>query len=207
MIYSGRASVSVGLLVVLVGCGPGGGSEPSASTATSPVRPAPGTVSVDVFGDRSQVRTESLAVGQSSVEVRIDEILSEFDAVKTPEGSVVTLPDTVLFDFDSAALKPQARQILDRIGEALALAGDRRVTIRGHTDARGEDPYNLGLSQRRAETVGDYFVSFRTLAATRFTAEGLGESTPIAPNQRPDGSDDPDGRQQNRRVEIILEGP
>ena len=203
-----------GVLLVLAGCtaagpdatGPDATGPPPAG-APAPARPAPGRVSVEVFTDRSEVTTGGSDVGRSAVEVRIDEILSEFDTRRTPEGSVVTLPEQVLFDFDSAALEPRAGSALDRIAEALTLAGDRRVTIRGHTDSRGDDAYNLGLSQRRADAVLEYFVAAGSLDAARFVATGLGESRPVAANERPDGSDDPDGRQRNRRVEIVLEGP
>lgn len=185
-------------------------AESAADVGTTPSpgtpKPPPGEVTVRVFSGRSEVTTDLLDVGQSAVDVQIAEILSEFDTTESPEGSVVTLPEQVLFDFDSAALKPEAGATLDRIAEALALAGDRGVTIRGHTDSRGDDAYNLDLSERRAAAVRDYFVTTRGLAPERLEAVGLGESEPVAPNERPDGSDDPDARQQNRRVEIVLAG-
>lgn len=222
MSLSHRATL-VGLALALAACtaepepdAPAGtaGAAPAATvTADAGTRPPPGTPTpppgevtvVEVFSERSQVTTETLDVAQSSVEVRIAEILSEFDTAQSTEGSVVTLGDQVLFDFDSAALKPEAGATLDRIAEALVLAGERRVTIRGHTDARGEDDYNLDLSLRRAAAVRDYFVNARGLGSQRFEAIGLGESEPVAPNELPDGSDDPEGRQRNRRVEIVLQ--
>lgn len=167
-------------------------------------RPPPGELRVEVFNRPSQVTTALLEVGQSSVEVQIAAILSEFDTTRTDLGSVVTLSEQVLFDFDSAVLKPEAAPALDRIAEALALAEQRRVTVRGHTDSRGDDAYNLDLSQQRALAVLDYFVTVRGLSVTRFEAVGLGETEPVAANEGPGGVDDPAGRQLNRRVEIIL---
>lgn len=180
---------------------------PPAVVAASPSgeRPPPGPVSVEVFTERSRVEVAGSTVGPSSVEVRIAEILTELDATQTPEGSLVTLPEGVLFDFDSAELKPEASATLDRLAEAIVLAAERRVTIRGHTDARGTDAYNADLSTRRANAVRDYLVARHSVDPARLDAVGFGETQPIAPNEAPDGSDDPAGRERNRRVEVILE--
>lgn len=220
MMCRSRRAALMALVLALAACTsepepdvPAGTAEPStaatADTGTTPPpgtpTPPPGEVAVEVFTEVSRVTTETLDVERSSVEVQIEAILSEFETAQSDEGSVVTLGDQVLFDFDSAALKPEAGATLDRIAEALVLAGERRVTIRGHTDARGEDDYNLDLSLRRAAAVRDYFVNARGLGSQRFEAIGLGESEPVAPNELPDGSDDPEGRQRNRRVEIVLQ--
>lgn len=164
---------------------------------------APSRVAVEVFTEVSRVTTGAADVGVSSVEVRVAELLSELDAAPTDEGDLVTLPEGVLFDFDSANLKPEASATLDGLAEAAVLAQDRAVDIRGHTDSRGADDYNLDLSRRRAEAVRDYLAG-RGVDPARMTAEGLGEAQPVAPNEQPDGGDDPAGRERNRRVEVLL---
>jgi photosystem I P700 chlorophyll a apoprotein A2 len=78
------------------------------------------------------------------------------------------------------------------------------VRIEGHTDAKGGDAYNQGLSERRAESVKAWLVSNAGIDGTTVTTRGLGETQPIAPNAKPDGTDDPEGRQRNRRVEITV---
>ena len=79
------------------------------------------------------------------------------------------------------------------------------VRVEGHTDARGPDDYNQSLSQQRAESVKRWLVEYGGIVAERITTLGFGESQSLALNQRDDGSDDPTGRQQNRRVEIVVE--
>ncbi len=112
----------------------------------------------------------------------------------------------VLFDFDSADLRPEAEAVLRDLAVRLLedfAAGD--VRIEGHTDALGADSYNHDLSLRRAESVKQWFVERGGIDADRITTSGLGEAEPVVPNQHDDGTDDPLGRQQNRRVEIVLE--
>jgi outer membrane protein OmpA-like peptidoglycan-associated protein len=126
------------------------------------------------------------------------------DAERVEQGAeetTVTLSDEVLFEFDRADLRPAAATRLDELAGALRELGPRTVTIVGHTDNRGEPAYNQNLSQRRAESV-------RTALADRlgseftFEASGKGETEPTAPNENEDGSDNPEGRALNRRVEI-----
>jgi outer membrane protein OmpA-like peptidoglycan-associated protein len=76
--------------------------------------------------------------------------------------------------------------------------------VTGHTDATGEDAYNLDLSRRRAEAVAAWLRARPELGGWTFTVAGKGEAAPVAPNSRPDGSDDPEGRARNRRVEVTI---
>lgn len=77
------------------------------------------------------------------------------------------------------------------------------VEISGYTDSKGTEEYNLKLSQSRAQAVVTYLLG-KGIPADRMTAKGYGESHPDAANQKPDGSDDPAGRQLNRRVELKI---
>ena len=78
------------------------------------------------------------------------------------------------------------------------------VRIEGHTDSKGNAPYNQKLSERRAESVRKWLVEREGLTATQFATQGFGATRPKVLNTKPDGSDDPDGRQINRRVEIVF---
>jgi OOP family OmpA-OmpF porin len=86
----------------------------------------------------------------------------------------------------------------------LALGGP--ITIWGHSDSSGSDASNLVASRKRAEAVRDYLVE-KGVAADRMTVVAMGEGRPIAPNRKLDGSDDPEGRDKNRRVEIKVDLP
>jgi outer membrane protein OmpA-like peptidoglycan-associated protein len=82
-------------------------------------------------------------------------------------------------------------------------AGKGNVRIEGHTDAKGSASYNQDLSNRRAESVKKWFTS-HGLKDLHFSTEGFGAKKPVAPNTKPNGSDDPKGRAKNRRVEIVI---
>jgi outer membrane protein OmpA-like peptidoglycan-associated protein len=111
----------------------------------------------------------------------------------------------VLFDFDRAELRPQAQGVLQDVARQIGQGTPRAsVRIEGHTDALGTDAYNDALSLRRAESVRAFLAGLAELRGAQVQAQGLGKRRPVAPNARPDGTDDPVGRQQNRRVEIVV---
>jgi OOP family OmpA-OmpF porin len=118
-------------------------------------------------------------------------------------GTLVTLPGGVLFDFDSAELRPEAGAVLDAVAQALGgpLARTSTVIVEGHTDSVSDDAFNLALSQRRADSVVEALVE-RGVGAP-LEAVGLGETLPVAANEI-GGVDNPAGRQLNRRVEILI---
>jgi outer membrane protein OmpA-like peptidoglycan-associated protein len=103
----------------------------------------------------------------------------------------------VLFDFDKADIRPDAEAVLRQVARSLdkRFAG-REITVDGHTDSRGSDAYNDGLSMRRAEAVKRWLVANGRIPASRITTNGYGESEPVATN------DTDAGRQRNRRVVI-----
>ena len=128
-------------------------------------------------------------------------LLSELTARRSDGVIVIDLPADVLFDFDKATIRPDAEPALARAAELLKSYPRAQVSIGGHTDAKGDDAYNEGLSLRRARAVAD---RLQGPAGRSLKAEGFGERRPVAPNVRPDGADDPAGRQKNRRVEIRI---
>lgn len=111
------------------------------------------------------------------------------------------LPADILFDFDKATLRPDAAPALEKALRLVSAYPKAPLSVAGHTDAKGDDAYNETLSKRRAATVAEWI---KAKTGRDVGARGYGERTPIAPNAHPDGSDDPEGRQRNRRVEIIL---
>jgi outer membrane protein OmpA-like peptidoglycan-associated protein len=115
----------------------------------------------------------------------------------------VVLEADVLFRFDSARLTPQASSALQQVAQDIESKAGGIVTVEGHTDSRGTDAYNQRLSERRAGSVSRV-LSELIEEGIDLSARGLGERKPVAPNQRPDGSDNPRGRARNRRVEVTF---
>lgn len=122
--------------------------------------------------------------------------LQSLQAKQTDRGTVLTLSD-VLFDTGKATLKPGADREIERIAQYLKDSQGTRAIIEGYTDSRGGDEYNQELSQRRAQAVADA-LSSRGVPADRMEVRGLGKEYPVASN------DTQAGRQQNRRVELVL---
>jgi outer membrane protein OmpA-like peptidoglycan-associated protein len=125
--------------------------------------------------------------------------LAALQAQQTDRGLVVTLGD-ILFDFDEAELTPGGELQVARLADALRQMPDRNVLIEGHTDSSGSDAYNLELSQRRANAVEDLLI-VQGVDPTRVLTRGYGEQYPVAAN------DSAAGRQQNRRVEVVILEP
>jgi outer membrane protein OmpA-like peptidoglycan-associated protein len=131
-------------------------------------------------------RVQDLQVKESDTEIRIE------------------LAADVLFDFDKADILPKAQEALKQAARIIREKGKGTVRVEGHTDAKGSDAYNQKLSDRRAAAVKAWFTNKEGISNVQFSTSGFGAKQPKAPNKKPDGSDDPDGRQKNRRVEIIL---
>lgn len=142
--------------------------------------------------DRQEARAEQ-ALAQAR---ELESELKDLQAEQTERGLVLTLGD-VLFDTNKSELKPGAAPTLDRLATFLSEQSDRKLMIEGHTDARGDDGYNLTLSERRADAVRAALVE-RSIDASRLRSKGLGESFPVATNETSAG------RQENRRVEIVV---
>ncbi len=122
--------------------------------------------------------------------------IDQLNAKQTDRGLVVTLGD-VLFDTGKSSLKGGAANNLSKLSAFLNKYPDRTVVIEGHTDSVGSENSNFSLSQRRADSVKSYLMN-QNVDSSRLSASGKGESSPVASN------DSPVGRQQNRRVEVII---
>lgn len=122
--------------------------------------------------------------------------VAELEARETERGLVITLSD-ILFEFDKADLKPGADRALSELATFLREYGDRNLLIEGFTDSIGSHAYNEDLSRRRADAVRRALIA-KGISDTRIRTRGLGEDYPVA------GNDTEAGRQQNRRVEIVI---
>ncbi|MEM8795354.1 MAG: OmpA family protein [Pseudomonadota bacterium] len=124
---------------------------------------------------------------------------ADIDAVGAIGAAVrVTLDGNVLFDFDSADLREEARAELGKVTKTLNRYPGAQVIVEGHTDSKGSDAYNLELSQQRAASVRDFLVSSGATETSKSETRGFGETRPVATNETDEG------RQKNRRVDLII---
>jgi outer membrane protein OmpA-like peptidoglycan-associated protein len=160
---------------------------PQRVEAPAPPAVSPPTTSVEVLKPNPrpiEVLTKQVEVITSKCEERL-RVGSDF-----------------LFDFDRAELRTEAEPTLAELARRVTQA-NKMVMIEGHTDAKGTDSYNQTLSERRATAVRLALVG-RGLGYEKLNIRGFGKTRPVAPNQYADGTDDPDGRQRNRRVEVVI---
>lgn len=129
-------------------------------------------------------------------------------AVKTVTSSAyerrLSVVGDALFDFDKAALRADAEETLAAALPEIQRLGGRPAFVEGHTDAIGSDTYNQKLSESRATTVRDW-LALRGAIPGATAIKGYGKTKPVAANTTEDGKDYPEGRQQNRRVEVVFD--
>ena len=143
-----------------------------------------------------------LASGVAGKVSPVEAALKDLGAKVTEQEIHIELSADVLFDFDKANLRAEATPALEKVVAVFGAYPAAVGTIDGHTDSKGDDRYNQELSERRAASVRSWLLGHG--AHNSMTARGWGETKPVAPNTKPSGGDDPDGRQKNRRVEIML---
>jgi len=156
-------------------------------------------VSVEAFAASDAGVTDFSGAKASVIEV--DDITS---ALAVPRGTRIesSAPPTVrlpiFFEFNSTKLTPEAQALLDKVGAALASdeLGEFRFSVEGHTDSIGTDAANLSLSEARAAAVKEYLIA-QGVPTVRLATTGHGESNPVGSNETDEG------RQRNRRVELI----
>jgi outer membrane protein OmpA-like peptidoglycan-associated protein len=149
--------------------------------------------------ERARMDTEVMRQQQTEAQQRLYVSLSAIlETRREARGLIVNLSD-VLFDFNQATLKPGAREKLSKLaGILLAYPGAYRIQIEGHTDSVGSQDYNQKLSEDRAQAVHDYLIHADLPADRLVGVRGFGKIRPVATN------DTPEGRQTNRRVEIVI---
>jgi outer membrane protein OmpA-like peptidoglycan-associated protein len=166
-------------------------------------------VVLDARTEEARIARENAAIAQDQAALAKDQAhaseltaaalaaeLSALNAKQTERGIVLTLGD-VLFDVDRSELKPAAVSDLTRLGELLASEPDRAVLIEGHTDSTGSADHNDQLSQQRADAVASVLMR-EGISPSRLKTRGFGATSPLATNATSAG------RQQNRRVEIVV---
>jgi outer membrane protein OmpA-like peptidoglycan-associated protein len=151
------------------------------------MRQAAAQAAAQAEAEKAELRKQLLA--------QLSSILQTHDTVR---GLIVNMSD-VLFDTASYTLKPGAREKLAKISGILLAYPALKVQVEGHTDSVGSDDFNQRLSEQRAQSVRDYLVS-QAVPANAVTAFGFGKTKPVATN------DTAEGRQQNRRVELVVNG-
>jgi photosystem I P700 chlorophyll a apoprotein A2 len=167
--------------------------------------PGSGAAQTEAAGAGKVLPIAGKVLDIEGVALGIDAALRDLGAKVTEREIRIELAADVLFDFDRAELRPDALESLRKLAAVVAAHPGRPVRIEGHSDAKGADAYNQALSERRARSVEAWLAGPGGIEESRLRARGLGETRPKAPNAKPDGSDDPLGRQQNRRVEIVIE--
>jgi OmpA-OmpF porin, OOP family len=144
--------------------------------------------------DAEQAKLEAEKAKEELAKLQKD--LAELQAKQTDRGLVLTLRD-VLFETGKAQLLPGAMRTIEKVSEFLLRNPRRNVLIEGHTDSVGGDEYNQKLSEQRASSVRSALIDYEVPPA-RITVKGYGKRFPVASN------DTPGGRQQNRRVELVI---
>lgn len=152
----------------------------------------------DLIGVVQDLETAESGLELQESDLRVKESVTEIR---------IEVAGDVLFDFDSADLRPEAKQALHDVAAIIRQYPGASIRVESHTDAKGSSSYNRKLSERRAESVRHWLMANEGLRDADFKIAGLGESQPAAANVTPDGSDNPEGRQKNRRVEIVVEKP
>jgi outer membrane protein OmpA-like peptidoglycan-associated protein len=160
-----------------------------------------GATSQALAGSQQQLEAEKKAHADADKRAKdaMERLAASIGAVKQePRGMVITLSGSVLFASNKDALLPAAQERLGQVADALKTQDDHKIVVEGHTDSQGSAASNQGLSERRAQSVVTFLIS-RGVPAEQIRAQGLGLTRPIADN----GS--PEGRANNRRVEIIVQ--
>lgn len=145
---------------------------------------------------QESARARSLAASMAGRAQELEQQVTDLQTEDTERGLVLTL-GSVLFETDKAALQTGSRRTVQKVAEFLNQYPERKILIEGFTDSRGSDDYNRHLSEDRAQSVKELLVT-NGVDASRIEVQGYGEDYPVASN------DNAAGRQQNRRVEIVI---
>ncbi|NLS26579.1 Peptidoglycan-associated lipoprotein [Sphingomonas sp. S2M10] len=168
--------------------------------ARAPARDNAATANRSILAEEDGLANNSAAEAPKSI-LRPEVVPDE---PEKPELKPVDL--VVPFGTSGLKLDDAGRALLDEVLANPTTAAGGTITISGHTDTRGNDRDNLIASRKRAEAVRDYLLS-KGVAADRMTVVALGETRALVPNAKADGSDDPEGRAKNRRVEVQVALP
>ena len=209
--------VIAGIAAILSGCETldpyTGESQTSKATKGALIGAAAGVVAGLMSGDDAVERRQHALIGagigalaggavgnymdKQEAELRAELQGTGVSVTRIGDNITLNMPGNVTFDTDSAALRPQFFGVLNSVGKVLTEYDKTVVEVAGHTDSTGSDSHNMALSQRRANTVGEYLYT-QGIMDQRIMTVGMGEHHPVADNSTSEG------RQLNRRVEITL---
>ena len=164
----------------------------------------PGVIPFEAVPVSGTGGSSATGVGVAGKSLGLEGTLKELNAQETAQEIKINLDADVLFDFDKADIKPAAEPSMEEVVTVLKAYPAAPVQIDGYTDGKGNASYNQSLPERRAASVAKWLSARSGLNAASFHTRGWGATKPVAPNTKPDGSDDPDGRQKNRRIEITV---
>jgi outer membrane protein OmpA-like peptidoglycan-associated protein len=157
---------------------------------------------VDIVGVTREI--QGLTTGIQGMTTGIQSVLQDLGAKVTSQEVKIEMNADVLFDFDKYNLKSEATESLKKVGQVVQSYPNAPLIIEGHTDGLGSHAHNMKLSDDRAASVKNWLVRNAQIQGNRITTRGWGETKPVAPNTNANGSDNPAGRQKNRRVEITI---
>ncbi len=161
-------------------------------------------VPVDIMAKADGFEDKSINLQAPGAEVlktsAPDICLKPVQTFPPPVGTVATM-ENILFDYDKSYVLDISKSYLDDLAAKLVASRTTILEISGHTDNKGDDDYNLRLSEARAKEVVSYLLK-KGVRYDQLVAKGYGETMPIAPNEHADGSDNPEGRKLNRRTEF-----
>lgn len=164
------------------------------------IRPLPVSTSVRVPNPGSWMARQGAPAAPAenpNAESEAQQSLKDLGAKRTPDGWVLTLPETVLFEYNKYDLLPAADATLTKVAKLLGHFSKAEIRVQGHTDSRGDAAGNMTLSKNRADAVATS-LSSKGVAASRMAVEGFGAERPVASNATEQG------QAKNRRVEIVL---
>jgi len=205
------STLAVSGLVVLLGLSASGCASLSQTQEGAAIGGATGAVLGGIIGNQTGSTARGAIIGAAvggaagaiigrrmdEQAEQLEEELPGAEVERVGEGIQVTFDSGILFDFDSYALRPEAREHLSNLASSLQEYPESEVLIVGHTDSSGADDYNQSLSENRANAAGNLLIR-SGVAPSRVKMMGLGETEPIATN------DTDEGMQQNRRVEVAI---
>ena len=200
----------IGFLLIFSGCATQREVAGKKTATGAAVGAAAGAVTGAVIGHQTGSRTKGAVIGGvagaavgTAIGYQLDKQAKELEQIPNMEVAryedslLVTISDAILFDINSAALKPQAQSMLAQSADVMIRYPDSDLLVKGHTDSTGSEAYNEELSERRARSVRNFLIA-KGVSAQRITAIGFGKTMPVASN------DTVEGRAQNRRVEIEI---
>jgi outer membrane protein OmpA-like peptidoglycan-associated protein len=193
-----RLLVSIGILLLLARAVPAQGKYPD------PDSPAVEGAARAALANAKVLEVKAKVLDIIGVSRGLSGVMKDLGAKVTDQEITIELAADFLFDFDKYALRSEATDSLRKVGEVVKAYPRAPLLIEGHTDGKGTHPYNMTLSESRAVSVKNWLVQNAGVDPARITTRGLGETKPVASNANPDGSDNPQGRQKNRRVSITL---